>query len=145
MNQRPRHILVIDDSQVVRKILEVGLRRSGLAVETFEDGVAALRSLQEPGRSALPDLIILDVLLPKMDGYQVARHLKTHPDLAGIPIVMLSRSDGVVDRLKGRLAGARAYVTKPFQIDELVQVIGAHMEAPRQPGERQEESGVPRP
>lgn len=122
-NASLRRIMVIDDSRVVREVLRVGLGRAGFEVECFEDGVEALRSLQEHARQALPDLIVLDVVLPRMDGYEVARHLKSRPDLSDIVIVMLSRRDGVLDRLKGRLAGASAYLTKPFRMKEVVQVV----------------------
>lgn len=123
MTQQSGRIMVIDDSRVVREILRVGLGREGFEVECYEDGVEALRSLQEAARQALPDLIVLDVMLPKMDGYEVARHLKSRPDLSDIVIVMLTRRDGVLDRLKGRLAGASAYLTKPFRMNEVVQVV----------------------
>ena len=123
MKQRGGRIMVIDDSLVVRKILKTCLVRAGFQVECYEDGVEALCSLQASERQALPELIILDILLPKLDGYEVVIQLKRRPELSGIAVVMLSRKDGIIDRLKGRLAGANAYLIKPFHINEVIQVV----------------------
>lgn len=123
MSQKSGRIMVIDDSSVVRKILAIGLGRAGFEVECYEDGVEALCSLQNPERQELPDLVILDIVLPKMDGYEIAVLLKSRPELSRIVIVMLSRKDGILDRLKGRLAGASAYIMKPFRMSEVVQVV----------------------
>jgi twitching motility two-component system response regulator PilG len=120
---RGRRIMVIDDSLVVRTILKIGLERKGFQVECCEDGVEALLSLGEPGRQALPDLIILDIMLPRLDGYEVMRLLKGRPDLCGIVVLILSARDGTLDRLKGRLAGAKGYVTKPFKMQEVVGAV----------------------
>lgn len=114
-----KFILVIDDSATVRKILETCLRREGFQVESFHDGVEAIRWLIGP-QAHIPDLVWLDIGLPKMDGYEVARYLKTRPKFSKTVIVMLTRRDGIVDRLKGRLAGARAYMTKPFKTQDIV-------------------------
>jgi twitching motility two-component system response regulator PilG len=116
-----KFILVIDDSMVVCKILEACLSREGFQVKSFPDGLAAMRWLTEP-QADTPDLIWLDISLPKMDGYEVARHLKAKPRFSHTVIVMLSRRDGVIDRLKGRLAGARDYLTKPFKTQDVVSV-----------------------
>ncbi len=123
MNKANALIMVVDDSLVVRKILETCLRRADYQVESFEDGVEALRSLQASERQRLPDLIILDVILPKIDGYEVVIQLKSRPELSRIAVVMLSRRDGILDQLKGRLAGANAYLIKPFRINEVIQVV----------------------
>jgi DNA-binding response OmpR family regulator len=119
-------VMIIDDSATVRKIIETCLGREGFRVESYPDGVEALRSLARP-QARIPDLIILDVGLPKMDGYEVARLLKTKSNLNQTVIVMLSRRDGVIDRLKGRLVGARDYLTKPFKSQELVAVVQSHL------------------
>ncbi|HZT98818.1 MAG TPA: response regulator [Ktedonobacteraceae bacterium] len=114
-------ILVIDDSQTVRKILEVCLSREGFRVKSFPDGVEAMRWIIED-RSHTPDLIWLDIGLPKMDGYEVARHMKSKPRFNNTIIVMLSRRDGMIDRLKGKLAGAKAYLSKPFTTQDIIKV-----------------------
>ncbi|GCE18912.1 response regulator [Dictyobacter kobayashii] len=122
-------VMVIDDSATVRKIVETCLRREGFDVKSFPDGVEAMRWLTEP-EARIPDLVILDIGLPKMDGYEVARRLKTKPQFSNTVIVMLSRRDGMIDKLKGRLAGAKDYLTKPFKTQDLIAVIESHLGAP---------------
>src|SRR5579884_3359272 len=111
-------IMLADDSPTIRKIVEVVLSREGYEVVTVPDGVEALRYLLTP-QARLPDLILLDIEMPRLNGYQVALSLRKRPPLAHIPLVMLSRRSGVVDRLKGRLAGAHVYLTKPFTQQQL--------------------------
>ncbi len=122
-------VMVIDDSLIVRKIIETSLRREGFASVSYPDGIEALRALAE-GRQPVPDLVILDVGLPKMDGYEIARRLKTKPQFAHTIIIMLSGRDGVIDRLKGRLSGAKDYITKPFKTQEVISVIHSHLGVP---------------
>ena len=122
-------VMVIDDSLPVCKIIETSLRREGLACVSYPDGIEALRALAE-GRQPVPDLVILDVGLPKMDGYEIARRLKTKPQFAHSTIIMLSGRDGVIDRLKGRLSGAKDYITKPFKTQEVISVIQSHLGVP---------------
>src|SRR5579859_6466193 len=122
-------VMVIDDSATVRKIVETCLSREGFDVESFQDGVDAIRWLAGP-QARVPDLVILDIGLPKMDGYEVARRLKTKPQFSNTVIVMLSRRDGVIDKLKGRLAGAKDYLTKPFKTQEVISVIESHLGVP---------------
>ncbi len=122
-------VMVIDDSLIVRKIIETSLKREGLASASYPDGIEALRALAE-GRQAVPDLVILDVGLPKMDGYEIARRLKTKPEFANTIIIMLSGRDGVIDRLKGRLSGARDYITKPFRTQEVISTIHSYLGVP---------------
>lgn len=122
-------VMVIDDSLTVRKIIETSLKRAGIASVSYSDGVEALRALQER-RCPVPDLVILDINLPKMDGYEVARHFKTKQQFNNTVIVMLSKRDGVIDRLKGRLAGAKDYITKPFRTQEIMSVVHTHLSVP---------------
>jgi twitching motility two-component system response regulator PilG len=119
-------VLVIDDSLTVRKILETSLRRAGFAVSSFSDGIQAMQALTE-GRVAIPDAIILDIGLPKMDGYAVARTLKHQRAFKSAIIIMLSGHDKLIDKLHGRLAGANAYLTKPFQPAKMLEVLYAHL------------------
>jgi twitching motility two-component system response regulator PilG len=119
---RPPFIWIIDDSPTVRKIVETCLRREGFEVKSFGDGVEALRWLASP-EARIPGVIFLDIGLPKMDGYAVARALRARSCLAETVIVMLSRYDGVLARLKSRLAGARHYLTKPFQTQQIVALV----------------------
>ena len=122
-------VMVIDDSATVRKIVETCLGREGFEVLGFQDGLEAIRWLGGP-QARVPDLVILDIGLPKMDGYEVARRLKTKSQFSNTVIVMLSRRDGVIDKLKGRLAGAKDYLTKPFKTQELISVIESHLGVP---------------
>ena len=119
-------VMVIDDSATVRKIVETCLRREGFDVKSFPDGVEAMRWLTEP-EARIPNLVILDIGLPEMDGYEVARRLKTKPQFSNTVIIMLSRRDGMIDKLKGRLAGAKDYLTKPFKTQDIIAVIEAHL------------------
>ena len=74
--------------------------------------------------------VVLDIGLPKMDGYEIARRFKTKPQFAHTIIIMLSGRDGVIDRLKGRLSGAKDYITKPFKTQEVISVIQSHLGVP---------------
>ncbi|TMC23634.1 MAG: response regulator [Chloroflexi bacterium] len=122
-------VMVIDDSNTVRKIIETCLRREGFEVKSFSDGVDAIRWLSGPD-ARVPDLIMLDIGLPKMDGYELARRLKIKPQFQDTVIIMISRRDGVIDRLKGRLAGAKDYITKPFQTQEVVALTEHYLGTP---------------
>jgi CheY-like chemotaxis protein len=122
-------VMVIDDSPTVRKIVETCLKREGFAVAAFADGIEALQSLTLP-QARIPDLVVLDIGLPKMDGYEIARRLKTKPQFSNTIIIMLSRHDGIIDRLKGRLAGAREYLIKPFKTQDFINVIESYLGAP---------------
>ncbi len=117
-----RSIIVVDDSPTVRQIIETYLRREGFTVHTFPDGVEMMRWLTGP-EGRVPDLVILDICLPKIDGYEVARRLKAKAQFTQSIIVMLTRRDGVIDKLKGRLAGAAAYLVKPFKMEDIVSVV----------------------
>lgn len=119
-------VMVIDDSATVRKIVETCLKREGFDVQTFPDGIEAMRWFTQPN-VRIPDLVILDIGLPKMDGYEVARRLKSKPQLSNTIIIMLSRRDGMIDKLKGRLAGAKDYLTKPFKTQDIISVIESHL------------------
>ena len=119
-------VMIIDDSLTVRKIMETSLKREGFASVSYPDGIEALRALSER-RHPIPDLVLLDIGLPKMDGYEVARHLKTKQQFGNTTIVMISQRDGMIDRLKGRLAGAKDYITKPFKTKEVMTIVHSHL------------------
>ena len=121
-----KFVLVVDDSLTVRKMLEICLRRAGYEVKSCEDGVQALLWLNT-AQARTPDLIFVDLGLPKLDGYEVIRLLRARPALEHTILVILSRRDGVLDRLKGRLVGAHAYLTKPFKTQEILAVVQAKL------------------
>lgn len=122
-------VMIIDDSATMRKVIETCLRREGFTVESYAEGLEAIRSLSNP-HARIPDLILLDINLPKMDGYEIARYLKTKAQFNNTVIVMLSKRDGVIDRLKGRLAGAKDYITKPFKTQDVIHVIESYIGVP---------------
>ena len=119
-------VMVIDDSLVIRKILETCLHRAGYEVKSFPDGVEALCWLNTT-EARIPDLVVVDVGLPKLDGYQVIQQIKVRPALERTKLVILSRRDGVLDRLKGRMVGAHAYLTKPFRTQTILEVVQLHL------------------
>src|SRR5262245_779916 len=94
-----KRILVIDDSPTVRKIFETCLKRAGYQVRSFPDGVGAIRWLTTR-EASIPDLILLDIVLPRMDGYEVARYFKARPQFSQMIIVMVTRRNGMLDKLK---------------------------------------------
>jgi twitching motility two-component system response regulator PilG len=130
-------VMVIDDSLVIRKIVETCLHRAGYDIRSFPDGVEALCWLNTTG-ARIPDLVVVDLGLPRLDGYQVIQQIKARPALARTKLVIISRHDGVLDRIKGRLVGAHAYLTKPFKTDQLLAVIrtslGEAVPAPKEQG-----------
>ena len=116
-------LALIDDSETVRKILEVCLHRAGYAyVYSFPDGLAFLRWLMTP-EAHIPALLIVDLNLPQMDGYSLIRHLKAKPVFTQTIFVILTGRDGVLDKLKGRLSGAHVYLTKPFRTQDILTTI----------------------
>jgi twitching motility two-component system response regulator PilG len=120
-----RTVLVVDDSPTVRKILAMTLERNGYAVASAPDGEAAIVSLEQ----SVPDLILLDISMPKLDGYEVCKRIKANARTAHIPVVMLSGKDAFFDKVKGRMAGATEYLTKPFETPAVLAVIGRQLEA----------------
>ena len=116
-------ILVIDDSNTIRKSAEIFLKPAGYEVISAEDGFAALSIIAE----RLPDLIFIDVMMPRLDGYQVCSLIKDNAELSKTPVVMLSSKDSVFDRAKGRIAGSDEYLTKPFTKDTLLAAVKNHV------------------
>ena len=120
-------VMVIDDALVVRAILNICLRRAGYEAKCFEDGLQALGWLNT-SEARIPDLIFVDLGLPRLDGYQVIRLLKARSALEDTVLVILSGRDGILDRIKGRLVGAHAYLTKPFKTQEILATVQAKLE-----------------
>jgi twitching motility two-component system response regulator PilG len=116
-------ILAVDDSSTVRKLVSISMERNGYRVLTAADGMQALAKLNEE----VPDLVLLDITMPRMDGYQVCKVIKQNPYTKHIPVVMLSGKDGFFDKVKGRLAGATDYLTKPFPEDKLAVAVQKHL------------------
>jgi CheY-like chemotaxis protein len=133
-----KRVMVIDDSPVVRKFLEVTLSREGYEVVSVPDGVEALRALLAPG-ARLPDLILLDLVMPRLDGFEVALKLKEHPQFKAIPLVVISRRAGLLDWILVRLCGIRAYLPKPLRQDDLLAQVVSFI------GPAHDEQGKPHP
>ncbi len=119
-------VMIIDDSLTVRKIMEASLKREGFQAVSFPDGLQAMDALAR-GEVPVPDLILLDIGLPKMDGYEVARAFKQKNRLGNTVIIMLTGRDGVLDKLKCRWVGAKDYITKPFKPAEVIAVVRQHL------------------
>ena len=112
-------ILVIDDSKTIRRTAETLLRKEGFDVVTAMDGFEALSKIAD----YQPDLIFLDIMMPRLDGYQTCALIKHHRVFRHTPVVMLSSKDGLFDRARGRVVGSDNYITKPFTREELLSVI----------------------
>ncbi len=112
-------VLVVDDSEVIRELIRVNLELEGFDVCTAEDGQAALERIEE----LQPDLVTLDVVMPRLDGFQTAARLRANEATRHIPLVMVSAAAQEGDLQRGRDVGVSAYITKPFQPEELVQVV----------------------
>ncbi len=112
-------ILVVDDSPTIRRVVVDSLTAHGYRVCEAADGVEGIREIA----TQRPDLILLDITMPRLDGYRLCRLVKSHATTRHIPVVMLSGKDGTFDRLRGRLAGSSDYITKPFDTPALLQKI----------------------
>lgn len=115
-------VLVIDDSNTIRRSAELFLKAAGHEVILASDGFEALaRVVERP-----PDLIFIDVMMPRLDGYQTCALLKKNERFRHIPVVMLTSKDGVFDRARGALVGCDEYLTKPFTKSELLETVARH-------------------
>lgn len=117
-------VMVIDDSNTIRRSAEIFLKQAGCEVILAEDGFDALAKITDH----LPHLIFVDVMMPRLDGYQTCALIKKNPRYRSTPVVMLSSKDGVFDRARGRMVGSDEYLTKPFTKDSLIRAVEAHMQ-----------------
>ena len=121
-------VVVVDDSKTIRRTAETLLGRAGATVLTAEDGFEALSIIADNH----PDVVFVDVMMPRLDGYQTCALVKNNPAFRETPIIMLSSKDGVFDMAKGRVVGSEEYVTKPFTRDELIGAVQRHVPDRRQ-------------
>ena len=112
-------ILVIDDSKTIRRTAETLLTKEGCTVFTAMDGFDALSKIADHH----PDVIFVDIMMPRLDGYQTCSLIKHNENFRDIPVIMLSSKDGLFDRARGRVVGSEQYLTKPFTRDELLGAI----------------------
>lgn len=116
-------ILIVDDSASVRKLIELTLRREGYTLVMVDSGLAALAALAENE----PDLLLLDLMLVALDGFQLCAAIRKHPRYTDLPIVMLTGREGEADRQAGFDAGVNAYLTKPFRPEDLLAAVRLHL------------------
>jgi len=116
-------ILVIDDSKTIRRTAETLLSKEGCSVFTAVDGFDALSKIADHD----PDLIFVDIMMPRLDGYQTCSLIKHNRNFKDTPVIMLSSKDGLFDRARGRIVGSEQYLTKPFTRDELLGAISAQV------------------
>ncbi|MGE5525415.1 MAG: response regulator [Rhodospirillaceae bacterium] len=119
-------VLVIDDSNTIRRSAEIFLRQAGYEVLLAEDGFDALAKISDHR----PQVIFVDIMMPRLDGYQTCALIKQNPTFKATPVIMLSSKDGVFDRARGRLAGSDHYLTKPFTKEGLVQTVSEYAGTP---------------
>jgi len=112
-------VLVVEDSVTQREMIEDLLKGSGLTVKTAGDGVEALEQMQ----NVCPDIVVMDIVMPRMNGYELCRRIKTDPKTERVPVVMCSSKGEEFDRYWGMKQGADAYIAKPFQPQELVGTV----------------------
>lgn len=116
-------VMVIDDSKTIRRTAETLLKKAGCEVVTATDGFEALAKIAD----GKPDIIFVDIMMPRLDGYQTCVLIKNNKLFKETPVVMLSSKDGLFDRARGRIVGSDQYLTKPFTKDELLGAIRAHV------------------
>jgi len=119
-------VMVVDDSPTIRKILGLTLERAGYKVVAEPDGESAVERLTH----VVPDVILLDIAMPKLDGYEVCKRIKKDARTAHVPVVMLSGKDAFFDKVKGHMVGASEYLTKPFETPAVLSAVAAACEPP---------------
>jgi twitching motility two-component system response regulator PilG len=117
-------VMVIDDSKTIRRTAETLLRKEGCDVVTATDGFEALSKISDQQ----PQIIFVDIMMPRLDGYQTCALIKNNQMFKNTPVVMLSSKDGLFDKARGRIVGSEQYLTKPFTREELLGAIRRHVE-----------------
>lgn len=115
-------VMIIDDSNTIRRSAEIFLGQAGCEVLLAEDGFDALAKITDHR----PDVIFVNIMMPRLDGYQTCALIKKNPRLSATPVIMLSSRDGLFDRARGRMVGSDEYLTKPFTKDSLLKAVAAH-------------------
>lgn len=115
-------VMVVDDSKTIRRTAETLLKKAGCEVITAIDGFDALAKIVD----GQPDVIFVDIMMPRLDGYQACALIKNNKRFKSTPVIMLSSKDGLFDKAKGRIVGSDQYLTKPFSKEELLGAISQH-------------------
>jgi twitching motility two-component system response regulator PilG len=118
-------VMVIDDSRTIRRTAETLLKREGAEVVTATDGFEALAKIADQR----PQIIFVDIMMPRLDGYQTCALIKNNQVFKHTPVIMLSSKDGLFDKARGRIVGSEQYLTKPFTREELLDAIRKHVNA----------------
>jgi len=116
-------VMVIDDSKTIRRTAETLLKKAGCDVVTAIDGFEALAKITDQN----PDVIFIDIMMPRLDGYQTCALIKKNNNYKNTPVILLTSKDGLFDRARGRIVGSDRYLTKPFTKDELLGAIKEHL------------------
>ena len=124
-NSKNLCVLIIDDSATIRRSAETMLANEGCEVITAENGFEALSKITQHR----PDLIFVDIMMPRLDGYQTCAIIKNNAEFRDTPVVMLTSKDGLFDMARGRVVGSDQYLTKPFTREELVGAVKQHASA----------------
>jgi len=119
--------MVIDDSKTIRRTAETLLKKEGCDVLTAVDGFEALAKISDQKPNIRP--FFVDIMMPRLDGYQTCALIKNNAQFRGTPVIMLSSKDGLFDKARGRIVGAEQYLTKPFTRDELLGAIHRYAKA----------------
>jgi len=117
-------VMVIDDSKTIRRSAETLLKKVGCEVVTAVDGFEALAKITVHK----PDIIFVDIMMPRLDGYQTCALIKNNQNFKSTPVIMLSSKDSIFDRARGRIVGSEKYLTKPFSKEDLISAITAHVD-----------------
>ena len=115
-------VMIIDDSKTIRRTAEALLQKEGCEVITAVDCFDALSKIVETN----PDIIFVDIMMPRLDGYQTCTMIKNHPEYSSKPVIMLSSKDGLFDKARGRIVGSNEYLTKPFSKEDLFATISRY-------------------
>lgn len=115
-------VMIVDDSKTIRRTAESLLGKAGYQVITANDGFEALAKIVDNQ----PDIIFMDIMMPRLDGYQTCALIKNNETFKNTPVIMLSSKDGLFDRARGRIVGSDQYITKPFTKEELLDAIHGH-------------------
>ena len=116
-------VMVIDDSNTIRRSAEIFLAQAGCHVVLAEDGFDALAKIADNQ----PDVVFVDIMMPRLDGYQTCALIKKNQRFSATPVIMLSSKDGLFDRARGRMVGSDEYLTKPFTKESLLRAVAAHV------------------
>jgi len=116
-------VMVIDDSNTIRRSAEIFLKAAGCEVILAEDGFDALAKIADQH----PQVIFVDIMMPRLDGYQTCALIKRNAKFKSTPVIMLSSKDGLFDRARGRMAGSDQYLTKPFTQESLIDAVNSYI------------------